>query len=122
MNMTDQDISRIVDELESRLKAKSQGYSSGHRTMFNMERAKDHFWNRCDDMKKSRTFEIVIRKGLKGSDWDMIRRLVCHAQGVSLVREIPDDKIDAVNDLAIKIVDILFDYNETVLQKEDPFE
>lgn len=115
MSMTMEEKEALFTEFEARLKEKKQGYASGYETMHNMEQAKDHFWTKYNNMTKSHVFDIWSRKGIMSADWDMIRRLVCHATGVSIVREISPEKLGDANELAIKLIDLLFDYNEQIL-------
>ena len=41
--------------------------------------------------------------------WDNVRHLVCWTYGVNVIQDLPDDKQDEINDLAIHIIDTLFD-------------
>lgn len=119
MSMTAEEKEALFAEFESRLKERKQGYTSGYETIHNMEQAKDHFWARYKNATKKREHAIWSGKIVSNADWDMIRKLVCHANGVSIVREISPEKLSDANELAIKILDLLFDYNEQILDEED---
>lgn len=119
MSMTTEEKEALFTEFETRLKNRKQGYASGYETVHNMEQSKDHFWTKYNSMTKNYAFDIWSPKGIVSSDWDMIRRLVCHATGVSIVREIPPEKLKDANELAIKLIDLLFDYNEKILNEGD---
>lgn len=114
MAITKEEKAALFEEFKAQLHA--QGYASGYATMHNMERAKDHFWDRFYAMHEKHSFDIWSPNGIASVDWDLIRKLVCHANGVSIVKDIPPEKLDAANDLAIQILDLVFDYNDQVLK------
>lgn len=117
MSITTEEKEALFAEFKARLENQKQGYASGYETVHNMEQSKDYFWAKYDSMTKNHAFDIWSPKGIMSYDWDMIRKLVCHATGVSIVKQIQPDKLKDVNDLAMKIIDLLFDYNEKILNE-----
>lgn len=108
----------LFEEFKNRMEKERQGYASGYETLHNLEPAKDYFWDAYHQMTKSYMFDVWSPKGMNGSDWDLIRKLVCHANGVSIVKGIPSDRLNESNELAKQIVDLLFNYNKKILEEE----
>ena len=50
--------------------------------------------------------------------WDNIRHLICWTYGVNVIKDLPDDKQDEINDLAIKIIDLIFDQYSKLWEEE----
>lgn len=126
MSITADEKEALFAEFELRFKERKQGYASSYETIHNMEQAKDYFWTRYNNITKKYenvikkyNYPIQSRKTVRNADWVMIRKLVCHANGVSIVREISPEKLTDANELAIRILELLFDYNEHILDEED---
>ena len=111
--MTKEEKEALFAEFEERIasKKKKQGYASGYETMNNLKPACDYFWARYHNITDSYVFDIWSPYGIPSGDWDMIRKLVCHAYGVSIVKDIPSEKLDDANKLAKQIIDMLFAVN-----------
>lgn len=118
--MTKEEKEALFAEFEERIssKKKKQGYASGYETMNNLKPACDYFWMNYHNVTNSYEFDIWSPYGIPGSDWDMIRKLVCHAYGVSIVRDIPSEKLDYANKLAKQIIDMLFAININELNEK----
>ncbi len=117
MSITAEEKEALFAEFEAIMLKKKQGYASGYETTHNMENAKDYFWTMYHNAKKNREFNIWSNKVISSADWDMVRKLVCHANGVSIVRSIPPEKLSDANELAMKLLELLFDYNERILDE-----
>lgn len=123
MSITIEEKEELFKEFEARLaekeanKQKKQGYASGYGTVHNLEPAKDYFKKRFDQMHSDFAFNIWTYHGLMWSDWDKIRMIVSHTYGTSLVKNIPDDQLEAANGLAIAIIDLIFERNYETLNK-----
>lgn len=120
MKITDEEKTLLFEEFKARLEAEKKGfgYASGYATLHNMERAKDYFWDKYHTMTKEFEFDNWSQKGMFSEDWNLIRKLVCHAYGVSIVKHIPADKLEEANNLAIKMIDMLFERNHEILRDE----
>lgn len=117
--MTIEEKESLFAEFEERLskKKKKQGYASGYETLHNLKPACEYFWDKYNDMTKKYPFDIWSPNGIPSGDWDMIRKLICHAYGVSIVRDIPSDKLDEANEQAKRMIDMLFCINEKELNE-----
>ena len=116
MSITNEEKELLFKEFVERINngKKPQGYASCAETLFNLKPAYNHFKDRfealhklVDDFEWNCQFLKVTY-----SDWDKIRIMVCHAFGVTIVKNIPEEKLPEANELAIKITDALFDINE----------
>lgn len=117
MELTNEEKEALFEEFKSRMK--KRGSDSCWETFHNMEQSKDYFWDRYHQMTKNYSFENWSSSGIYGNDWDMIRKLVLHANGVCLVKHLPEDKINSANELAMKISKLLFDYNNDILKSKE---
>lgn len=123
MSITIEEKEALFKEFEARLadkqvkERKKQGYASGYATLHNLEPAKDYFKKRFDQMHSDFAFDIWTYHGLMWSDWDKIRMLVSHTYGISLVKNIPEDRLEAANNLAIAMIDLIFEQNYETLNK-----
>ena len=63
-------------------------------------------------------YEIWSSLGINSSDWDKIRMLVCHAFGVSIVKDLIEEDIPKANAFVIKMIDLLFEQNDKILTDE----
>lgn len=118
--MTNEEKEALFAEFEERLssKKKKQGYASGYETLHNMKPGCDYFWKSYHDMTDSYEFDIWSPNGIHSGDWDMIRKLICHAFGVSIVKDIPTEKLKEANDLAMYITNLLFATNREILDEK----
>ena len=79
-----------------------------------LERAYKHFRDRQDilykiSMDKEWSDWTNHNLSLISYGWDNVRHLICWTYGVNIIRDLPYDRQDEVNDLAIKIIDVVFD-------------
>lgn len=120
MSITQEEKEQLFEEFKERLKnEQKQGYASGYETYHNLEKAKDYFWEKYRHMTDKHSCERWLSLGISSGDWDFIRKLICHANGTGIVRDISPDKLDESNELAIRIIDLLFDYNEQILNEKE---
>lgn len=124
MSITIEEKEELFKEFEARLQLeckikKKQGYASGYETIHNLERAHGYFRSKYYQMVERNPFEVWGRHGVPYADWDKIRIMVCHAFGVNIVKHLPEDKIEAANDLAISVIDLIFAQNEKTLMKDE---
>lgn len=121
MSITNEEKEALFKEFEARLAEKKtvekQGYASGYNTIHNLEPAKDYFKAKFEQMHKDFDFNVWTYYGLSWSDWDKIRMLVCHTFGTSLVRNIPEEQLEAANNLGRTLIDVLFEQNYKTLKK-----
>ena len=121
MSITNEEKEVLFKEFEARLAEKKtvqpRGYASGYNTIHNLEPAKDYFKEKFEQMHKDFDFSIWTNHGLQWSDWDKIRMLVCHTFGVSLVRNLPVNQLEAANNLAKTLIDLMFTQNYETLNK-----
>lgn len=119
--MTNEEKEALFAEFEERMykTKKKQGYASAYETMNNLKPAYMYFRKRYQDVMEDYEFDIWSPYGMQySSDWDMIRKLVCHAYGVCIVKNIPSEKLDEANQLAKSIIDLLFDINRKELNEK----
>ena len=122
INMKDQ----IHEELKEGLLGKEKDYAKGQsklKQMHFLERAYKHFRDRQEIL-----YKISVSKEygdwtnhnlcLISYGWDNIRKLVLWSYGVNQIQYLPDDKQDEINDLAIKIVDSIFDQYSKLWEDE----
>lgn len=115
--MTDQEYKELKERLAKEgllVKKKTIKGQSKLKQMHFLERAYKHFRDRQEilyKISKDREWDDWTKHNLCliSYGWDNIRNLVCWAYGVNVIQDLPDDKQDEVNDLAIKIIDIVFD-------------
>jgi hypothetical protein len=121
MSITNEEKEMLFKEFEARLNKtkKPQGYASGYATIHNLEPAKNYFWSKYDQMTEKFKFDIWSPYGIMSSDWDKIRILVCHIFGVSVVKEIPSDKLNEANNIAKQMIDVMFDENYKTLKEKE---
>ena len=122
MNITQEEKEALFKEFATKLESegklkKKRGYASGYATIHNLERAQSYFRSRYDQMVESNTFDIWCYNGIPYADWDKIRIMVCHAFGVSIVKDLPENRIKEANDLAISIIDLIFEQNNKTLKE-----
>jgi hypothetical protein len=116
--MTNEEKEILYQEFVRRFKKEPKEQSSGYKTMNNMKPAHDYYWDRYNNLHEQHKFEgDWMTKIIPGMDWDFVRKLVCHAYGISLVKDIPDEKLDAANALGQKIAELLFDANEQTMKE-----
>ena len=82
--------------------------------LFFLDRAHAHFKDRQEILFKlssSRDWDDWTNHNLCmiSYGWENIRKLVLWSYGVNIIRHLPDDKQDEINDFAIKIIDNVFD-------------
>lgn len=82
--------------------------------LFFLDRAHAHFKDRQEILFKlssSRDWDDLTNHNLSmiSYGWENIRKLVLWSYGVNIIRHLPDDKQDEINDFAIKIIDNVFD-------------
>ena len=82
--------------------------------LFFLDRAHAHFKDRQEILFKlssSRDWDDWRNHNLSmiSYGWENIRKLVLWSYGVNIIRHLPDDKQDEINDFAIKIIDNVFD-------------
>ena len=82
--------------------------------LFFLDRAYAHFKDRREILFKlssSRDWDDWTNHNLCmiSYGWENIRKLVLWSYGVNIIRHLPDDKQDEINDFAIKIIDNVFD-------------
>lgn len=118
MNLTDEEIESMYLEFKRRMTNEKLGYASCYKTLHNMEPAKDYFWSRYHQMTNDYGFDNWSTRGIISRDWDLVRRLVCHAYGVTIVKEIPEEELVEANNLAIEIINSLFTVNSKILKNK----
>ena len=82
--------------------------------LYFLDRAYQHFRNRqaiLYEVSRGRGWDDWTNHNLCliSYGWDNIRKLVLWSYGVNIIRQLPDDKQDEINDFAIKIIDSIFD-------------
>ena len=82
--------------------------------LFFLDRAYAHFKDRQEILFKlssNRDWDDWTNHNLCmiSYGWENIRKLVLWSYGVNIIRHLPDDKQDEINDFAIKIIDNVFD-------------
>lgn len=123
MSITIEEKEELFKEFEARLIEKSkvnykpQGYASGYNTIHNLEPAKDYFKQKFDQMHNDFDFSIWTYHGIQWSDWDKIRMLICHTFGTGLVKDLPMDQLEAANNLAKTLIDLVFTQNYETLNR-----
>lgn len=117
MELTKEEKEALFEEFKNRMR-KQRGESCWE-TFHNMEQSKDYFWDRHYEMRKLFSHENWAYSGVQGGDWDLIRKLVLHANGVCIVKHLPKERLDSANKLAIEISKLLFDYNEDILKDNE---
>lgn len=93
---------------------KSVNGQAKRKELYFLERAYKHFRNRQEILYKismSREWHDWTNHNLSliSYGWDNIRKLVLWSYGVNIIRELPDDKQEEINDFAINIIDTIFD-------------
>ena len=81
--------------------------------LFFLDRAHTHFKDRQEILFKlssNRDWDDWTNHNLCmiSYGWENIRKLVLWSYGVNIIRYLPDDKQDEINDFAIKIIDNVF--------------
>lgn len=91
--------------------------------MYFLERAYKHFRDRqaiLYKISRSREWTDWTNHNLSliSYGWDNVRHIVCWSYGVNRIQELPDDKREEINDLAIEIIDIVFNQYSKLWDEE----
>lgn len=123
--MTDELYKELKDRLiEEGLICKRKDFNESvkgqakRKELFFLDRAHAHFKKRQEalyELSRSRSWDDWTKHNLCmiSYGWENIRKLVLWSYGVNIIRQLPDDKQDEINNFAIKIIDNVFDqYSE----------
>jgi hypothetical protein len=91
--------------------------SSSYKNQNNLKPARDHFKFRAEKLRSDFEFSIWSGNGLNWPDWEFIKKLVCHTYSVSSAGGIEDNLLEDANNLAIDIINKIFDVNEITLKR-----
>ena len=88
-----------------------------------LDRAYAHFRARQEILHKlslSRSWDDWTKRNtcMISYGWESIRKLVLWSYGVCIIRYLPDDKKDEINDYAITIIDTIFDQYSKMWDEE----
>lgn len=120
MSITKNEKEKLYEEFKMRLQEESvssKPTTMAYKNLHNLEIAREHFKTREDKLRDQFDAGLWMYQGLNWPDWNFIVRLVYHAYGVSTAGNILEAHIKDANNLAIKLVDDVFDANILYLEK-----
>lgn len=118
MNITELEKEQLYEEFKERMV--NEGViapkSAAWKNQNNLQVAREHFRVRAENLRK--LFDHAIwTEGLNWPEWEFIKKLICHTYCVSSASGIKDDLLEEANNLAIKLIDEVFDVNEKHLKR-----
>ena len=85
----------------------------------NLDRTKEYFNARVNIIRACYSHEVHGMGSLNWPHWDKFRVLLCNIYGVSCVDQIPDNLVEDANDLAIDMLQKMFDKNMEILDRKE---
>jgi len=95
-------------------------YTAAQKRATYLARSRQYFKYKCEKLRENFEFDSWAYQGLNWGDWDnYIVRLICHSLGVCTIDQLHESEIKAANDLAVNIIDLIFETNVAALIRKE---